>query len=359
MSKWPARAASLLLLLPVLAHADDAADSVDADTSYVAMTEEDEALVGVGTATVPVGYVNKKDPWLDRLHGATFNAVWRSAMHVDHWFGSTASEVDYMQTSGSIAPSLLYDEFDGFQPRLRFQVDVPLPQLNKSLHAFIGRVNADEYVTERKPDSGAIARQYGPVEDDETIFGIRYRQPEQGGRFQADAGLRIRSPLDPFVKGSWRFQHGSSERTLFSFRETLFWQNSEGAGETTRLGLERILDRQLLVRYTLSGTRSQKSPGLKGYSSILLLHGMTDRRAVAFEVGVDGATQAEVPLHDYGFKAAYRQSMLRRWLIMEVRTSVDWPKDFRWQHRHASLGLGVGCEMLLGTDEFLARPVTF
>jgi hypothetical protein len=86
---------------------------------------------------------------------------------------------------------------------------------------------------------------------------------------------------------------------------------------------------------------------------------MANRRAVAFEVGLDGATQAKVPLHDYGFKAAYRQCMLRRWLIMEVRTSVDWPKDFRWQHRHASLGLGVGFEMLLGTDEFLARPVTF
>jgi hypothetical protein len=38
---------------------------------------------------------------------------------------------------------------------------------------------------------------------------------------------------------------------------------------------------------------------------------------------------------------------------------VDWPKDYRWQHRHASLGLGVGFEMLLGTNEFLARPVTF
>ena len=31
---------------------------------------------------------------------------------------------------------------------------------------------------------------------------------------------------------------------------------------------------------------------------------------------MDGATQAEVPLHDYGFKAAYRQSLLRRWLII-------------------------------------------
>jgi hypothetical protein len=91
----------------------------------------------------------------------------------------------------------------------------------------------------------------------------------------------------------------------------------------------------------------------------MLLHSLSNRRAVAFEVGVDGQVQAEVPLHDYGFKAAYRQGILRHWLILEVRTSVDWPKDYRWQHRHASLGLGFGFEMMLGTDQFLARPVTF
>jgi len=108
------RVAWLLLILPALARADD------------------DALVGVGTADVPIGYVNVKDPWIDRLHQGVFNAVWRSAMRVDQWFGSTADENAYMQTSGSIAPSLLYDEFDGFQPRLRFQVDVPLPRLTRA-----------------------------------------------------------------------------------------------------------------------------------------------------------------------------------------------------------------------------------
>ena len=212
MASWPAGAAVILLSIPALANA---ADSDAPESAMVAMTEEDAALVGVGTASVPIGYVNKKDPWIDRAQNGVFNAVWRSAMRVDQWFGSTASDAAYQRTSGSIAPALLYDEFDGFQPRLRFQVDLPLPRINERFHAFIGRVNPDEYVTERKPGSGAFARQYGPVEDDETLFGIRYREPKQGGRFEADAGLRLRSPLDPFVKGSWRFQRGRSETDAF------------------------------------------------------------------------------------------------------------------------------------------------
>jgi len=298
--------------------------------------------------------------WLDRTRDTLYDTMWHSAEHVDRWFGSAEEDAVYRQAYGSIAPALLYTQYDGLRAQVRFNMNFPLPQINDRIHAFVGRFDPNEFITERNEPSGAIPRTYGPPTEDQTLLGIGYRQPDkQGSHFDAGAGIRLSLPMDPYVKGSYIFERGKSMTGLFSVRETLFWQNSEGVGETTRFDLERVFERQLLVRYTLSGTRSQKSAGLKGYSSILLLHGLPDRRALAFEVGLDGATQAQVPLHDYGFKAAYRKSILRRWLIMEVRSSVDWPKDFRWQHRHASLGIGVGFEMLLGTDEFLARPVTF
>jgi len=336
-----ARVAPLLLLLPALALADD------------------DTVVGVGTADVPIGYVNVKDPLIDRTHQVVFDAVWRSAMQIDQWFGSTAGEAAYQQTSGSIAPALLYDEFDGFQPRLRFQVDMPLPRLNERFHAFIGRVNRDEYVTERRPDSGAFARQYGPAEDDETLLGIRYREPKQGGRFEADAGLRIRFPLDPFVKGSWRFMKGSSETTLFSLRETLFWQNSEKFGVTSRADVEKVFDDAWLMRTTLSGTFSQRTEGVRGYFSFNVMRGLPDRRAIAMELFSEGEMDADVPLGNYGVKFAYRRSVVREWLVLETRLSLTFPKDEPWQTREASWGVGVGLEMFFGTDDFLARPVTF
>ena len=356
----------LLGSLSALAQADDAAPVESASieslqyTAYV-MTPEDAANVGVGTASVPGGYVNEtKDPWIDRAHNGMFNAVWRSAMRMDSWFGGNADEAAYMQTTGSIAPALLYDEFDGFQPRLRFQVDVPLPHINERLHAFIGRVNRDEYVTEESPGSGAFARQYGgPADDDETLFGIRYRDPKDGGHWDADAGLRIRSPLDPFVKGSYQFQKGSSERTLLSFRETAFWQNSEKFGVTSRIDVEKILRDVWLMRWTTSGTFSQRSEGVKGYVSFVTMRGLSDRRAIAAELFTKGALDDDVPLGDYGVKLAYRRSISRDWLVLETRVSLTFPKDLPEQERKATWGVGIGLEMFFGTDEFLARPVTF
>jgi hypothetical protein len=331
-----------------------------ADDPPAEMPSQDEAVVGVGTATVPIGYVNeKKPPLIDRAHDGVFNAVWRTGMRVDQWFGSEADEAAYMQTSGSIAPAFLWDEFDGFQPRLRFQLDMPLPQLNERFHAFIGRVNRDEYVTERRPGSGAFARQYGPVEEDETLFGIRYREPRQGSRFEGDAGVRLATPLDPFVKGSWRFDKGTSETTLISLRETVFWQNSEKFGLTSRFDIERVLRDTWLLRGTLSGTFSERTEGVRGYAAFNAIRGLPRRRAICAELFTEGEMDADVPLGDYGVKLAYRRSVSRDWLVLETRLSLTFPKEHPWQSREASIGVGLGIEMFFGTDDFLARPITF
>jgi hypothetical protein len=345
------------LLLGVLGNAVLADDAATPDAAVV-YTADEAQVVGVGTAEVPMGYTSK-DPWLDRTQRWVYQFVWRSAMHIDRVFGAELDDIAYQKASGSIAPAILWDEFDGFQPKLRFNVNLPLPHLDERFHAFIGRVNRDEYVTERKLESGALPRQYGPVEDDQTLLGLRFRSPKPGAHFDADAGVRLNFPVDPFVKGSYRFFHGSSGRVLYTFRETAFWQNSEGAGFTSRADVEKIFDSSWLARFTISGTISQESEGVRGYTALSVVHGMPNRRAIAAELFTSGEMDADVPVGDYGLKLAYRRSVARDWLIMEVRTSLTFPKDDPLAVREATWGVGIGFEMFFGTDDFLARPVTF
>jgi hypothetical protein len=301
------------------------------------------------------------DQWLDRTQQGVYDMVWKSAMHVDRWFGSQYPPDEYQGAQGSLTPALLWDEFRGFQPKLRFRVDIPLPQLNDRFNAFVGRVDRDEYVAESIPDSGALPRQYGPMDQEQTLAGISYRTPpKQGSRWDAGAGLRLRFPLDPYVKGSYVYERGDSMSGLLSLRQTVFWQNSERSGFTSRADLEKLFLRDLwLLRWTTSASISERSQGVYGYSAISALRGLPNRRALAFEMGVSGESDDPVPIQEYGFKAAYRQAIVRDWLVMEVRSSVTWPREYTYQPRKPSWGVGVGFEMFFGTDEFLARPITF
>ena len=191
------------------------------------------------------------------------------------------------------------------------------------------------------------------------MFGIRYRDPKEGGHWDADAGLRVRSPLDPFVKGSYRFMKGSSESTLFSFRETVFWQNSEKFGITSRIDIERCSAISWLFRWTGSGTFSERTEGV---TRLHLVHAAArpaesprGRRRVVHQ----GRVRLRRSTGRLRLKVAYRRSITRDWLVLESRVSLTFPKDEPWQAREATWAWDAGLEMFFGTDEFLARPVTF
>jgi len=304
----------------------------------------------------------EQDAWMDRAHHGLHGFLWRSAMRVDGWFGAEMPEHVYEgNTQGSITPIVLWDEFNGFDHKFRFRVNMPLPHLDERYNAFIGTFSRDEFVTERDQESGAIPRQRsgGTVEEDQTLVGIQYRERDEGGRFEADAGIRIRSPVDPFVKGGYRFEHTTDGHVLLRLRETGFWQNSEGFGLTTRLDVERALDIDSLVRWTASGTISQETEGIRGYTALTYYRGLSQDRAVAAQLFTAGEFDAAVPLGEYGIIAAYRQRLFRDWLVLELRPSVTWPKNRRDQPREASWGFGIGFEMSFGVDEFQARPATF
>src|SRR5690349_3467148 len=157
-------------------------------------------------------------PWLDRLHRGTYDIVWRSAMRIDRMFGSKYDERAYQQITGSVAPALLWDEFGGYDTRFRFNINLPLPRMNERFNAFVGRVDPEEYISERSQQSGAFHRQYGPRSTDETLLGISYVEPRKEGiRFDAGTGIRLRSSPDPYVKGGLVYEKGSMDGVLFGW----------------------------------------------------------------------------------------------------------------------------------------------
>ena len=326
-----------------------------------AQDEPDEQTVE-GLSIPDTDVAEDSETWIDRTHSGVHALVWRSARKIDGMFGGDADATVYQgETRGSIVPAVLWDEFGGFDEKFRFRVKVPLPQIGERFDAFIGSFNREEYVTGREQESGAIPQQHagGQVDEDETLIGIRYREPKEGGRWESDAVIRIRSPIDPFVKVGSRYERGDPQRVRFTWRETVFWQNSEQFGLTTRLDLERLIDDAWTVRWIGSGTISERSEGVRGYTSLTAYRGIGDRRAIGAQVFTAGEFDAAVPLGEYGIKAAYRQTLGRDWLLHEIRPSVTWPKTEPSQPRKPSWGLGVGFEMFLGPDKFEPRPATF
>jgi hypothetical protein len=305
---------------------------------------------GTVTSTPP----RAKEMWFDRMERRLRRGSCRSAYWIDGLFGRVADPAAYREASGNVAPSLLWSQYDGFDARLRFRVDLPLPQIDERLRAFVGRVDRDEFVTERAEQSGALPRQFGTIGEEQTLLGLGYRGPSQadGGGWDFGVGVRVRFPLDPYLKASHPMAWDLGADTLLAFKPTVFWQQSEKFGATTRFDLPHAFDERWFGLLTLSTTWSGRSQGVRGYANATLFHQLNAISAMALQVGLDGETSADVPLREYGVRATYRRNVWRDWLVLELRTSLAWPRERREEERESSWGAGVGFEMVFGPGRF-------
>ncbi len=299
-------------------------------------------------------------PWLDGARSGLQQLIRRSAQRLDGLSGSEYPESRYRRISGSVSSATEWTEFDGMSQRFRFRVDAPLPGFDERFNAFIGRVDRDDVVAGRQRNRGARPLSRSGALADQTLAGVSFLAARpNGGSFDAGVGVRVRFPLDPFVKTGWRYRRGAPDGYISTFRETAFWQNSEGLGLTTRFDLDRLWNERWLATWSTSGTASQKTSGLRGFTALQVLRTMPRNRSLALELSIEGETDAEVPLAQYGVKGGYRFAALREWLVFEVSAGVNWPREFRAQSRGPSWGAGFGVQMLLGETDFTPQPITF
>jgi hypothetical protein len=138
------------------------------------------------------------------------------------------------------------------------------------------------------------------------------------------------------------------DRNLLRLDETIFWEEDEGFGATTRVDLERSLGEDFLVRWTGSGRFTEETEGVRWFSSLTLYQNLGDGRAFAYEAGISGESDREVAVADYGLRAIYRRRIHLEWLFLELRSTITWPRETLLERREPNWGVGIALEMLFG-----------
>ncbi len=288
--------------------------------------------------------------WIDWLQRKVSRTVCGSALWFDGLFGSTDVYDERDSTHGRIFLGVLWDERDGFDLKLRFRVKVSLPQAENRASLIIGREAVDDYISDQS-DVGEGLPNTLAGEEEAWMVGLGWTPME--GRFQRlnfDVGVKVDVPIDPYARVHYRANLFVTEKALLRFRQTFFWQRSEGFGTTTRFDRERMLSDRFLVRWLALGTVSESTQGLDWQAGATLFHYLGSGRALAYLVEIFGETKREVPIEDYGLRVIYRQSAFRPWLFLELSAGLRWPRYTLEETRKINPGVGIGFEMLYGNQ---------
>lgn len=287
---------------------------------------------------------------VDKMRRGIFLGVCATAHWFDGLFGTRRYDQDSDATFGRVGLYGLWDRQDGFDPKLRLRARLAMPATKNRLGLLFGHVNEREIVEDTQPGAGAsLPSSFEDVEDDAWLLGLGYsKQSGLTNGFDFGAGIQIGTPVDPYVKSSYRRNVIFSDATALRARQTVFWRDSRGYGETTEIDLDQLLTPHLLLRWDNSGTLAQDVRRLEWTSALIAFHSLGNRRAIAYTGFASGVMNSDVPLTNYGVELRYRQQFLREWLFIEGDASLTWPRDSVEVEREINPGIGLGFEMYFG-----------
>jgi hypothetical protein len=279
-----------------------------------------------------------------------YETVCDAALWFDSLFGERGRIAVAQRTSGHVELSGLNSQVEGTKFRTRFNAQIDLPNLEKKLHAFIGRESNEEFIRDRY-EGLALYSQFLDLEGrDDWIAGLGYSLADTYQE-RTDFNIGANGGLAPkvFVQGRYRRNLLRGDRDVWHFRETVFWTNRDGFGSTTSMDFDRVLSPLLLLRWGNVGTVSEVTHGLDWRSAIVLFQNLRGQRALGYEVFVRGETAADAPIREYGGRTIYRQSLFgNRWLFGEVVLGYGWIRLERSKPRQGSTTVGVGVDLWFG-----------
>jgi hypothetical protein len=273
------------------------------------------------------------------------------------WFdgllGGDPSVKNAREVSGRVELSTLYTQAEGIDPKGRLRLRYDLPTLERRVNLFLGRDDQNDFVEDRREGAAIRSSVFGLDTEDKWLAGLGYSPP---GRWASKLDFRVGGQLKTaptvFAQTRYRRNYFLGERSVWRLRETVFWENRQGYGSTTDVAFDRVLHPDLVFRWDSIGTFSEGTDGLAWRSASLLYHNLGDSRAVAGEVFARGATDAPVPVREYGVRGIYREPVGKPYLFGELIVGYTWPRKELEDRRNGSAMLGVGAELLFGRKPY-------
>jgi hypothetical protein len=292
----------------------------------------------------------EKDPLLDRTQARVESVVTSTAQVVDNIFGSADVEEEASVTRGRLSVGGQWDQRDGLRERLRLKARFALPALEERTSFFFGRGDVNDFVDGSADDNiDTLPSRFNDFQDEDWLLGIGYSRDAKLRRgWSFGVGVRMKTPLEPFVRATYRWNRAFSDNWLWRVEPRVFVQSQRGAGISVQNVVDHVLDDTWLLRSYSVVVAEEEVEGVSWTSKLVAYQNLSKKHALSY------AVYDEVPLRDYGFELRYRRQISREWLFVELLTYINWPRDFLIEERERNLGVGIEFEMQFG--DWPGRP---
>lgn len=272
--------------------------------------------------------------WYDSGHSYLTNRADSAAQWMDGFFGEEQADVETAASRVRLRLEYKADGKDGndFDIKLRGKLYLPAGANRLSL------VFEGEEDNEDGADSAAFST------DDERSVALQYNVWNKV-RERIDISVGAKAGPKAKLSARYRYNYPLNDRYLLRFTDEVFWVGGDGFGNLVRTDIDRVFERDRLLRWTNRATYSEESNGVEWNSRVLFRHRLDERTAMGYFTSMKGETQPSTLTKSYSVGMIFRRNFLRRWLFFEVEPSYRWRKGQNDTHRDASAVLLLRLEI--------------
>lgn len=298
----------------------------------------------------PTPVSGKRQQPIETTQNVVYRLLRGTATRIDSFFGTAEGDTEATVSRGRLSVGGQYDSYNEFDGRVNLKARVRLPAFERRVRLIVGRGDADDTVAGvEDAQSPSLPSRFDDIDDDEWLFGIGYSRDEKlisGWSF--GAGIKASTPVEPYVRATYRWNRGLGEAWLLRMRPRVYWQDGRGSGWSVSTTLDwSPYDKWLHRIYTIA-LDDDRTEGVRWTGKLLTYKKLSPKSAFSAGLFARGESDAEVSLQDYGVEFRHRRQISKHYLFVEFLTYLSWPRELRAERREITPGIGIEFELQFG-----------
>ncbi len=279
--------------------------------------------------------------WMDSSHSYATEKAQDLAEWVDAYFGTPNYELEAPESQLRLDLTTDWDQQDGNNNNIRLRGKIQLPRVSKRLNLVFNEESGDELDPRTSGE---------PVRDDS--FGLLYRVSEgEHSRFDLTMGISW-NHLRPGAR--YRYQGALGEANTYRFTQRLQYEDSEGAYATSQIELNRLLDRNTILRLNNRAVYGEETAGTEWISRLSLFqrtHTVNRNHVmgVSYFGAVNGVTDPDY-VKNYRLGVLLRRQVYRKYLFLELEPAYNYRKQDPEDKRQFAWSVALRLQIALERD---------
>ena len=280
--------------------------------------------------------------WMDSSHYYATEKAQELAEWMDAYFGAPNYELESPESQLRLDLTTDWDQQDGNNNNVRLRGKIQLPRVSKRLNLVFNEESGDEL------DPRASGE---PVRDDS--FGLLYRVSEsENSRFDLTMGISW-NHLRPGVR--YRYQGALSDVSTYRFTQRVQYEDSEGAYATSQIELNRLLDRNTILRLNNRAVYGEETDGTEWISRLSLFQRTrTVNRnhvlGISYFGAINGVTDPDSYVKNYRLGVLFRSQVYRKYLFLELEPAYNYRKQEPEDKRQFAWSIALRLQIALERD---------